>query len=72
MSVDANVSLSGRVVTVLGGTGFFGRHLAQELLALCKRELAGPKQPRAVEFLNELPRSEAGKLLRRVLKERYL
>ncbi|MET1756430.1 complex I NDUFA9 subunit family protein [Novosphingobium sp. RD2P27] len=33
MSVDANVSLSGKVVTVLGGTGFFGRHLAQELLA---------------------------------------
>jgi long-chain acyl-CoA synthetase len=46
--------------------------LAQELLALCKRELAGPKVPRHVEFLDELPRSEAGKLLRRVLKERYL
>ncbi|WP_191084669.1 AMP-binding protein [Roseococcus microcysteis] len=46
--------------------------LAQELLALCRQNLAGPKQPRAVEFLDELPRSEAGKLLRRVLKERYL
>lgn len=46
--------------------------LAQDLLALCKQNLAGPKQPRAVEFLDELPRSEAGKLLRRVLKERYL
>jgi len=46
--------------------------LAQDLLALCQRELAGPKRPRAVEFLDELPRSEAGKLLRRVLKERYL
>lgn len=37
-----------------------------------RRELAGPKVPRRVEFVEELPRSEAGKLLRRVLKERYL
>jgi len=32
MSVNAKDSLSGKVVTVLGGTGFFGCHLAQELL----------------------------------------
>ena len=46
--------------------------LAEELISLCRAQLAGPKVPRAVEFLEELPRSEAGKLLRRVLKERYL
>lgn len=33
MSVNEKDTLSGKVVTVLGGTGFFGRHLAQELLA---------------------------------------
>lgn len=33
MSVNANGSFSGKVVTVLGGTGFVGCHLAQELLA---------------------------------------
>lgn len=33
MSVNENGSLSGNVVTVLGGTGFLGCHLAQELLA---------------------------------------
>jgi NADH dehydrogenase len=33
MSVNATDTLSGKVVTVLGGTGFFGRHLAQELLS---------------------------------------
>jgi NADH dehydrogenase len=33
MSVNAKDSLSGKVVTVLGGTGFFGCHLAQELLS---------------------------------------
>lgn len=33
MSVNATTSLSGKVVTVLGGTGFVGCHLAQELLS---------------------------------------
>lgn len=33
MSVFEEASLSGKVVTVLGGTGFFGCHLAQELLS---------------------------------------
>lgn len=38
----------------------------------CRQHLAGPKRPRSYEFVEELPRSEAGKLLRRILKERYL
>lgn len=58
------------LVVPRGGPG--DAALAEELLALCRANLAGPKVPRAVEFLDELPRSEAGKLLRRVLKERYL
>ena len=40
--------------------------------AWCRARLAGPKLPRSYEFAAELPRSEAGKLLRRLLKERYL
>jgi acyl-CoA synthetase (AMP-forming)/AMP-acid ligase II len=43
-----------------------------ELEALCREHLAGTKRPRSWEFAEELPRSEAGKLLRRILKERYL
>lgn len=58
------------LVVPRGGAG--DDALAGELIALCRANLAGPKVPRAVEFLDELPRSEAGKLLRRVLKERYL
>lgn len=46
--------------------------LRSELEALCREHLAGPKRPRSWEFAEELPRSEAGKLLRRILKERYL
>ncbi len=42
------------------------------LEALAREHLAGPKRPRSYEFAEELPRSEAGKLLRRILKERYL
>ena len=38
----------------------------------CRDRLAGPKRPRSWEVAEELPRSEAGKLLRRILKERYL
>ncbi|MBR0680217.1 AMP-binding protein [Roseomonas eburnea] len=48
------------------------RALQASLEALCKEHLAGPKRPRSWEFAEELPRSEAGKLLRRILKERYL
>ncbi|MFN3448845.1 MAG: AMP-binding protein [Roseococcus sp.] len=58
------------LVVPRGGPG--DAALAEALIALCRENLAGPKVPRGVEFLEELPRSEAGKLLRRVLKERYL
>ena len=44
---------------------------AAALLDFARQRLGGQKLPRAVEFVAELPRSEAGKLLRRLLKERY-
>lgn len=45
---------------------------AAALDSWARERLAGPKRPRSWEFAAELPRSEAGKLLRRLLKERYL
>jgi long-chain acyl-CoA synthetase len=45
--------------------------LAEALIVHCRRQLGGLKIPVAVDFVKELPRSEAGKLLRRVLKERF-
>lgn len=45
MSVNANNSLSGTLVTVLGGTGFFGRHLAQELLSRGARLRLASRDP---------------------------
>lgn len=41
---------------------------AEELLALCRRELAAFKVPVAVHFHTELPHSSVGKLLRRELR----
>ena len=48
-----------------------GPELERALLDLCKAQLAGPKRPRGIDFVEELPRSETGKLLRRLVKERY-
>jgi long-chain acyl-CoA synthetase len=42
-----------------------------ELVAFARERLAGYKLPRAVEFVAELPRSPAGKVLKRELRVRY-
>ena len=44
---------------------------AAELMAFCRARLSGVKCPRSADIVDALPRSEAGKLLRRVLKERF-
>ena len=43
---------------------------ADDLIAHCRRELAAYKIPRSIEFLDELPKSSALKILRRELRER--
>lgn len=45
MSTSVNDSLAGRVVTVLGGSGFFGKHLAQELLSRGARLRIASRHP---------------------------
>lgn len=45
--------------------------LAQALIAHCTSFLAKQKTPRTVEFLDLIPRSEAGKVYRRALRDRY-
>jgi long-chain acyl-CoA synthetase len=41
----------------------------EEILAFCGEKLAPYKQPRFVEFRDELPKTVVGKMLRRVLVE---
>ena len=45
--------------------------LAEELIAFCRARLSHIKVPRSVDFEESLPRHDNGKLLRRILKERY-
>ncbi len=41
----------------------------EELIAYCRENMTAYKVPKAVEFRKELPKSNVGKILRRVLKE---
>ncbi|HVX18817.1 MAG TPA: AMP-binding protein [Acidimicrobiales bacterium] len=45
--------------------------LADELMAHCRAHLASFKCPRSVDFRAELPRTEAGKLYKRLLRDEY-
>jgi len=44
----------------------------RDIIAFCKRNLAGYKKPTSVDFMRELPRNAAGKILKGVLREKYL
>jgi len=41
----------------------------EELYAYCKENLTGYKRPKAIEFRDELPKTNVGKILRRALRE---
>jgi long-chain acyl-CoA synthetase len=43
---------------------------ADELVAFARERLAGYKLPRSIEFVDELPRTPSGKVLKRKLRER--
>ena len=40
-----------------------------EILRFCRERLAAYKVPKKVEFVNELPRNSAGKVLKRLLRD---
>jgi fatty-acyl-CoA synthase len=44
-----------------------------ELLSWCRNKIAGYKRPKVVSFIQEdaMPRTATGKILHRVLRERY-
>ena len=42
-----------------------------EVLEYCQGKLARFKQPKAVEFIDVIPRNPSGKILKRVLREQY-
>jgi acyl-CoA synthetase (AMP-forming)/AMP-acid ligase II len=44
----------------------------EEVIEYCKNHLASYKKPRSVVFTEDLPRNPSGKVLKTVLREKYL
>ena len=44
---------------------------AEEIIALCKEKLGSVKAPKTVDFIEQLPRSPAGKVLKKELRAEY-
>ncbi|MGD9943951.1 MAG: class I adenylate-forming enzyme family protein [Burkholderiaceae bacterium] len=47
------------------------RASAEELIAMCRDRLGAVKTPKSVDFIDELPRSSVGKVMRRSVRDRY-
>jgi len=45
--------------------------LAAELVAFCRDRLAHFKCPRTIDFTDQLPREETGKIFKRKLRDQY-
>jgi long-chain acyl-CoA synthetase len=45
--------------------------LASELIAFCRERISGYKCPRTVDFREQLPRTDGGKLYKRLLRDEY-
>lgn len=48
-----------------------GSHLEKELIAYCHKYLSKIKCPKSIDFTLELPRTPTGKLLKRILKDKF-
>ena len=44
---------------------------ATELIQHCREQIAAYKVPKSIDFISELPKSGAGKVLKRDLREKY-
>ena len=44
---------------------------AEEVIAFCKKHIAGYKVPKDIEFVDSLPKNPAGKILKKELREKY-
>jgi len=43
----------------------------KEVIEYCRTKLAGYKKPKFVDFVDTLPKSSAGKVLKNVIREKY-
>jgi long-chain acyl-CoA synthetase len=68
---DAEWGESVKAVVELAGGAEPSDELAAELIEFCRGKLAGYKCPRSVDFRAQLPRTDGGKLFKRLLREEY-
>jgi acyl-CoA synthetase (AMP-forming)/AMP-acid ligase II len=61
----------GEAVTAVVELNAGHRVSADELIALCKDRLGSVKAPKSVEFVDSLPRSPVGKVLKKDLRAKY-
>jgi long-chain acyl-CoA synthetase len=61
----------GEAVKALVVTGPGAVVSADDLVAFARERLAGYKLPRSIDFVGELPRNAAGKVLKHQLRDRY-
>lgn len=59
------------VVTLEAGAKVDAGEAPEAVIAHCRKRLAGPQVPRAVDVSESLPRTETGKLARREIREPY-
>ena len=52
-------------------SGARGAELGAELMAFCRARLAHFKCPRTVDFVDQLPREDTGKIYKRLLRDQY-
>jgi long-chain acyl-CoA synthetase len=68
---DAEWGQSVKAVVELADGYTPGDELASELIVFCRSKLAGYKCPRSVDFMDSLPRTDGGKLFKRLLQAQY-
>ena len=44
---------------------------AEELIAICKEKLGSVRAPKSVDFIDALPRSPVGKVLKKDIRDKY-
>ena len=44
---------------------------ADEIILYCREHLAGYKIPRSVDFVDQLPKTDTGKILKKIIKAHY-
>ena len=68
---DADMGESIRGVVQLKAGYAATEALTVEIVAFCRARLSLHKCPRSIDFVSELPRNDAGKLVKRILREQY-